>query len=150
MEILENKIQENLVKAMKAKNETELSALRSIKAAIQNEKVNGAYHELTYNEIIAVIQKLSKQRQEAAEIYTSAGRTELAEKELAEKKVLDEYLPKMLQEDELKKVISETVAGLNVIDVKGMGLVIKTLKERYPNQFDGSIAARIVREILSK
>lgn len=150
MENLENKIQENLVKAMKAKNEIEVSALRSVKAAIQNEKVNGAYHELTYNEIIGVIQKLSKQRQEAAEIYTSAGRTELAEKELSEKKILDEYLPKMLPEDELRKVISETISGLNITEMKGMGIVIKTLKERYPNQFDGSVASRIVREILSK
>lgn len=103
MREIETNLQAALVAAMKEKNEYAISAIRSIKTAIQNEKTNGSYHELTDNDVIGLIQKLSKQRQESADIYNEAGRTELAEKELKEKEILDSYLPQMLSENELTK-----------------------------------------------
>ena len=108
---LETKLQAALVAAMKEKNEYAISAIRSIKTAIQNEKTNGSYHELSDNDVIGLIQKLSKQRQESYDIYTQAGRAELAEKELKEKEVLDGYLPKMLSEAELSSAIDEIVTA---------------------------------------
>lgn len=149
MNTLETKIQEDLFSAMKAHDDVKLAALRSIKTAIQNEKVNGVYHELTDNDIISLIQKLSKQRSEASQIYNDAGRDELAQKELNEKTVLDTFLPKMLSEDELSEKIDEIISELGADSIKQMGVVIKTLKERFPNQFDGGVASGIVKSKLS-
>ena len=77
---MENKIQQDLFTAMKDHNSVRVSALRAVKTAIQNEKTSGSYHELTDNDIVKIIQKLSKQRQESASIYNQAGRYDLSEK----------------------------------------------------------------------
>lgn len=146
---LETKLQAALVVAMKEKNEHAISAIRSIKTAIQNEKTNGSYHELTDNDVVGLIQKLSKQRQESADIYNEAGRTELAEKELKEKEVLDSYLPKMLSENELAAVIDSIVSENNFSTMKDMGNAMKILKESYPNQYDGKLASTLIRARLA-
>lgn len=146
---LETKLQAALVAAMKEKNEYAISAIRSIKTAIQNEKTNGSYHELTDNDVVGLIQKLSKQRQESADIYNEAGRTELAEKELKEKEILDSYLPKMLTEDELAAVIDRIVTENGFSTMKDMGNAMKILKETYPNQYDGKSASTLIRAKLA-
>lgn len=146
---LEIKLQAALIAAMKEKNEHTISAIRSIKTAIQNEKTNGSYHELTDNDVIGLIQKLSKQRQESADIYNEAGRTELAEKELKEKEILDNYLPKMLSENELATVIDSIVSENNFSTMKDMGVAMKILKESYPNQYDGKLASTLIRAKLA-
>lgn len=146
---LETKLQDALVAAMKEKNEYAISAIRSIKTAIQNEKTNGSYHELTNNDIVGLIQKLSKQRQESYDIYTQAGRDELAEKELKEKEILDSYLPKMLSESELTSVIDEIISTNEFSTMKYMGNAMKILKETYPNQYDGKLASTLIRTKLT-
>ena len=146
---LETKLQAALVAAMKEKNELAISAIRSIKTAIQNEKTNGSYHELTDNDVVGLIQKLSKQRQESADIYNEAGRIELAEKELKEKEVLDGYLPKMLSENELAAVIDSIISKNNFSTMKDMGNAMKLLKETYPNQYDGKLASTLIRAKLA-
>lgn len=147
--MLEQRIQTDLMSAMKEKNNTRVAALRSIKTAIQNEKTSGKFHELTDADVIGIIQKLSKQRKEAADIYVDAGRNELAEKELAEKVFIDEYLPKMMSNDELAEKISEIVAELGADSIKQMGLVMKSLKEKYSGQYDPGAASAIVKSKLS-
>lgn len=147
--MLEQRIQTDLMSAMKEKNDTRVAALRSIKTAIQNEKTSGKFHELNDADVIGIIQKLSKQRKEAADIYVDAGRNELAEKELAEKVFIDEYLPKMMSNDELAEKISEIVAELGADSIKQMGLVMKSLKEKYSGQYDPGAASAIVKSKLS-
>lgn len=147
--MLEQRIQTDLMSAMKEKNDTRVAALRSIKTAIQNEKTSGKFHELTDADVIGIIQKLSKQRKEAADIYVNADRNELAEKELAEKVFIDEYLPKMMSNDELAEKISEIVAELGADSIKQMGLVMKSLKEKYSGQYDPGAASAIVKSKLS-
>lgn len=146
---IETNLQAALVAAMKEKNEYAISAIRSIKTAIQNEKTNGSYHELTDNDVVGLIQKLSKQRQESADIYNEAGRTELAEKELKEKEILDSYLPQMLSENELTEVIDRVISENNFSVMKDMGNVMKILKETYPNQYDGKLASTLIRTKLA-
>ena len=136
---LEIKLQAALIAAMKEKNEHAISAIRSIKTAIQNEKTNGSYHELTDNDVIGLIQKLSKQRQESADIYNEAGRTELAEKELKEKEVLDSYLPKMLSVDEIKEVI-------NSLEDKSVPSVMKHFKSEFAGKVDMGLVNKVLRE----
>lgn len=146
---MENKIQKDLLNAMKAKDTVRVDTLRLIKAAIQNEKTNGSYHELTDADVIKLIQKLSKQHQESIEMYESAGRTDLVEKETAEKVILDEYLPKMMSNEELKSAIDEIVKEVNASNMKDMGKVMKELSNKYSGQYDGKTASMIIKEILS-
>ena len=145
---LENKIQADLVSAMKNKQENTVAALRSVKAAIQNEKVNGAYHELTDADILKLIEKLVKQRKESIEIYSQAGRDELADKEQKEMFVLMNYLPKMMTEDELKTAVDSVVAETGASSMKDMGNVMKLLRERYAGQYDGKTASEYIKEKL--
>ena len=145
MNTLENIIQTNLTDAMKNHQENAVNALRSVKAAILNEKTNGKFHELTDNDIVKLIQKLVKQRQESMEIYSAAERNELAEKEQKEMFVLMNYLPKMLSENEIKSVIDELFTEMNIQSMKDMGRLMKVLGEKYPNQYDGKIASNYIK-----
>ena len=148
MNTLENKIQADLVTAMKAKEVNKIAALRLIKTSIQNEKVNGTYHELTNDDIIKLIQKLAKQHQESIEIYSQAGRQELADKEQEELNVLNEYLPNTLSEEALTAILDEYVSNSACEGIKDMGKVMTYLKENYPNQYDGKMASTIVKNML--
>lgn len=144
----EKTLQADLVSAMKGHQENAIAALRSVKAAIQNEKVNGVYHELTDNDIVKLIQKLVKQRQESIEIYAQAGRHELADKEQKEMFVLMNYLPKMMTEDELKSAIDSVVTETGASSMKDMGNVMRLLRERYAGQYDGKTASEYIKEKL--
>lgn len=146
MNTLEKKIQEDLVSAMKGRMENTVCALRSVKAAIQNEKANGSYHELSDNDIITIIQKLIKQRQESMDIYSQAGRHELADKEQQEMFALKNYLPRMLSEDELRSVIDGILTETGATGMKDMGKVMKTLSERHTNLYDGKTASLYIKE----
>ena len=117
MENLEKRIETDIMSAMKSKDEVRLSALRSVKTAIQNEKTNGKFHELTNTDIVKIIQKQIKQRSEAEDIYREAGREELANKEQDERLVLETYVPKMLTEKELETIEKELKEKL--IEIKG-------------------------------
>ena len=99
---LEERIQKDLVSAMKGHQENALAALRSIKTAVQNEKTSGTYHELTDADIVGLIQKLIKQHKESIDIYSQAGRDELADKEQKEMFVLMNYVPRQLTEEEVE------------------------------------------------
>ena len=149
MNTLEVKIQNDLVSAMKNRQENAVAALRSVKTAIQNEKVSGVYHELTDDDIVKLIQKLVKQRQESIDIYSQAGRHELADKEQQEMFVLKNYLPKMLSEEALTAIISEHIDNSGYESIKDMGQVMKFLSTNYANQYDGKLASTIVRNLLT-
>ena len=145
MNTLETKIQQDLVFAMKNRQENSVCALRSVKTAIQNEKVNGIYHELSDDDIVKIIQKLVKQRQESIDIYSQAGRHELADKEQQEMFVLKNYLPKTLTDEELFSAIDGIIVETGASSMKDMGRVMKTLGERYPNRYDGKTASVYIK-----
>lgn len=146
---LETKIQQDLMLAMKEKNENKLSALRSVKTAIQNEKTNGVFHELTDADVLKIIQKQVKQRTEAEEIYRQANRNELADKEMNERLILEDYLPKQLTNEQLVNVIKSIAEEVNATSIKDMGKVMGMLNKNYSGQFDGKTASTIVREFLN-
>lgn len=150
MNTIENKIQTDFVKSMRDKNTSRISALRSIKAAITETKtaVNGK-KELEDADIVKIIQKLAKQRNESAEIYEQNERPELAENERRELDVLNEYLPKMLTEQEIENVVAKTIVDLNVSSIKDMGRVMGYINKTYTGQVDGSVVSRIVKSRLS-
>lgn len=147
-DMLEKKIQEDLFEAMKSHDETRVSALRAVKTAIQNEKTNGKFHELTEADIVKIVQKQIKQREEAENIYREAGREELANKEQNERLVLKSYVPKMLAESEVKKIVEQLVVELNATSMKDMGRVMAELNKRYTGSIDGKIASTLVKNKL--
>ena len=146
---LEQKIQNEISVAMKAKDETRLSALRSIKAAILNEKSNGKHHELTDTDIVTLIQKLVKQRQESENIYFEARRLELAEKERKERVVLEEFVPKQLSHAEVEANVKQIIAATGATSLKDMGKVMAQATQRMKGVADGKLISNIVRELLA-
>ncbi len=145
--MLEERLQKELVSALKEHNEDKVAAIRSIKAAIQTEKTNGKFHELTDADVIKIINKQIKQRQESIDIYNGAGRKELADKEAAELKYLEEYVPKKLTTDELYKVIEQIREEINAYSIKDRGNIMKVLSQKYAGQYDGKEANNIILAI---
>ncbi len=146
---LEERIQKDLVSAMKNRQENALAALRSIKAAIQNEKTNGTYHELTDADIVWLIQKLIKQRKESIDIYSQAGRDELAEEEQKEMSVLTEYVPKQLTEEEIEEKVKSIIAETGASSMKDMGKVMGLATQRMKGLAEGKTISKIVKNLLS-
>lgn len=146
---LEERIQKDLVSAMKNRQENALAALRSIKTAIQNEKTNGTYHEPTDADIVWLIQKLIKQRKESIDIYSQAGRDELADKEQQEMFVLMNYVPKQLTEEEVEEKVKSIIAETGASSMKDMGKVMSLATQRMKGLAEGKTISQIVKNLLS-
>lgn len=147
---LETQIQKDIMEAMKAKDTVRLNAVRSIKSGILLAKTaEGGSKELTDADIIKIIQKLAKQRKEAAEQYTAAGRQELANNELAESAVLDTYLPKQLSEAEVEEKLKEIIAEVGAAAPSDMGKVMGVATKRLAGLADGKTISGIVRRLLA-
>lgn len=150
MNTLENKIQSDLVLAMKEKDLAKVSAFRSIKTAIMETKTApGGKKELEDGDIIKIIQKLAKQREESASIYEQNNRLDLAEPERKELEVLNTFLPKMLSESEIEDIVTKTIANLGATSMKDMGKVMGFINKTYTGQVDGGTVSRIVKSKLS-
>lgn len=150
MNTLEQKLQSDLTEAIKSRNIIRQNAIKSVKTAIMELKTakNGNKNPEDAD-IIKIISKLAKERKEDAEVYKSNGYNVQADIELGELKVLETYLPKMLSEDEIVKIVEETISRLGVTDIKGMGRVIGTVNKEYVGQVDGSMVSKIVKEKLT-
>lgn len=147
---LEAQIQKDIMEAMKAKDQVRLVAVRSIKSAILLAKTaEGGSKELQDSDIIKLIQKLSKQRKEAAEQYTAAGRQELADNELAEAEFLNAYLPKMLTEEETEARLKEIIAEVGASKASDMGKVMGVATKRLAGLAEGKTISAIVRKLLA-
>ena len=146
---LEQQIQKDIMTAMKAKDQIRLNAVRSIKSAILLAKTaEGASGELTDGDIVKLIQKLAKQRKEAAEQYVAAGRQELADNELAEAEVLATYLPKQLTPEEVEAKLKEIIAEVGASAPSDMGKVMGVATKRLAGLADGKTISGIVRKLL--
>ena len=138
-----------LKEAMKSKDEGALRALRAIKGAIIIAKTDKGAGEITAEKEINILQKLAKQRRESIEIFTKQGVLDLATKEKEELDVIEQFLPAMLTEDEIRPILQSIIAKLNVTDAKGMGQVMGAATKELSGKADGSIIGKIVKELLS-
>ena len=125
---LEQRVNDDIKQAMLAKQPERLAALRAVKAAILLEKTSGTAHELTDADVVKLMQKLVKQRRESAELYTSAGRAELAANELAEAGIIEEYLPKQLSAAELEAALRDIIAQTGAVSPADMGKVMGDIR----------------------
>ena len=146
---LEQQIQKDIMAAMKAHDYERTNAVRAIKSAILLAKTaEGGKKELEDADIIKLIQKLIKQRKEAAEQYVSAGRQELADNELAEAEVLAAYLPKQLTPEEVEAKLKEIIAEVGASAPSDMGKVMGVATKRLAGLADGKTISGIVRKLL--
>jgi uncharacterized protein YqeY len=145
---LRDQLQTALKEAMKAKQADRLSTLRLINAAIKDRDIanrgEGGEGEISEAEILAALGRMVKQRQESARAYEEGGRLELAEKETAEIKVIEEFLPRQLEAAEVEAAIAATVAEVGATSIRDMGKVMAVLKAKYTGQMDfGAVGPRI-------
>lgn len=128
-----------------------VQVLRGLKATILNEEVSSGKRDtgLDDSTIEKLIAKEVKKRNESAEIYEGAGRSELAENERNEAEILGGYLPKQLNEEEIKLTIQKIITSLDASGASAMGQVIGAVKKELSNSADGSIIARLVKEALN-
>lgn len=149
MGLLEN-ISDSIIKAIKSKNNDELESLRAIKSALllaRTQKNSGG--EISQADEIKILQKLVKQRKESAEIYSNQDRLELAELELNQAKVIEKFLPKQLDHDEIEKIISEIIDQSGAQGMKDMGKVMGLASSQLSGKADGKTISNIVRSKLS-
>ena len=147
---LEKKIQADMVSAMKAKETVRLAALRGIKAAILLAKTSeGGNGEVTDADIVKIIRKLVKQRKESAEIYSGQNRQDLAENELAEAAAMEVYLPRQLEEAELREILKGIIAETGASKPSDMGKVMGVATKRLAGQADGKLVSTLVKELLA-
>ena len=148
---LEQQIQEAIKEAMKAKDAVALSANRAIKGEILLFKTaEGGAKEVTDGDILKMIQKLVKQRKEAAEQFVAGARQDLADNELAEAAALEKYLPKQLSPDEVKAKIQEIIAQVGATSIRDMGKVMGVANKVLAGLSDGRTISGIVKELLSQ
>jgi uncharacterized protein YqeY len=148
---LVDKIQQDIVVAMKAKDEARLSALRMVKSALQNRKVE-KMAPLDDKEAQAVLATLIKQRKEAVEQFTKGGRQEMADKEAAEMALIESYLPKAATEAEVVAGVRAVIAEMNSPTMKDMGSVMKNAMARFQGadmRVDGKIVSEVVKRELA-
>ncbi len=145
---LREKVGEALKSAMRNKEAARLSTLRLINAAIKDKDIaargEGNDEGVGNDEILAILGKMVKQRQESARAYEEGGRLELAEKELSEIGVIEEFLPKQLTEDETDAAIAAAIAEVGAESIRDMGKVMGELKAKYTGQMDfGSVGPKV-------
>jgi uncharacterized protein YqeY len=144
-----DQVQTEMVAAMKARDEARLSALRMIKAALMKQKVDSP-KPLDEAAEMAVLKMLIKQRIDAAEMFRKAGRTEQAEKEEAEKALIESYLPAAASDEEIDAAIAAATAETGATSLKQMGVVMKAVQEKLKGKtVDGKTLSDKVRSRLS-
>jgi uncharacterized protein YqeY len=145
---LEQKINDGIKTAMLARDKVRLESLRAVKAAILLAKTSENAKDLDEAAEIKMLQKLVKQRRETAEIYTSNNRQELADKELSEAAIIEEFLPKQLSAEEIESAVKSVIEATGANSVKDMGKVMGIASKQLAGKADGKLIADLVKKLL--
>ncbi len=149
---LRDRIAAALKDAMKSREAERLSTLRLINAAIKDKEIavrgDGGEGTVGEAEILAILGRMVKQRQESARAYEEGGRLELAEKELGEIKVIEEFLPRQLSDEEIEAAVGKAIAEVGASSIRDMGKVMAALKARYTGQMDFGAVGPMVKDRL--
>lgn len=151
---MEKKIQNDIMDAMREKNEIKLTALRAVKTSIMQTKTSPTFKGdrdsvLPDSDVLKIIQKLVKEREDSAKIYIDAKRQELADKEIAEAVILKTYLPRQLSIEEVTEIVKNVIKEVGATSMKDMGKVIGLVNTRTSGQSDGKTISGIVKTFLS-
>ncbi len=142
------KLQDEMKAAMKSGDKERLSTIRMLISEIKKVQIDKK-KELSDEEIVEIIQRYAKQRKESIKQYREAGREDLAEKEEKELKIVQEFLPEQLSEEEIEKIVDEAIAETGASSMKDMGKVMKIVMEKVKGRAEGSVVSSIVKKKLS-
>ena len=154
---MRERIQQAMKDALKSGEKRRLSTLRLVTAAIKDRDIAARVDSkgkatgndrVSDDEILALLQKMIKQRRESVEIYTQGGRQELADQEADEIVIIEEFLPQQMSEEEVREATNATVEALGATGLKDMGRVMAALKEKYTGQMEFAKASSMVKEAL--
>ena len=148
---LQMKIETKLSEALKSKDKRTYSALRLVIAAIKDTMIAKKMKDKKFlpdEDLIGLLKKMVKQRNDSCDAYKKAGRNELLENEMSEIKIINEFLPKQLNEEETKKICLQTIKTVGANSVKDMGKVMGALKKEYSDVLDFSKVCQIIKENL--
>ena len=144
------KISQDIPVAMKAKDKVRLMALRNIKKlCIEAQTAPGANEELSDADALKILAKLAKQGRDTAALYTEQNRPDLAEEEMGQVLVVEEYLPKPLTEDELRAALAEIIAEVGATSPKEMGKVMGAASKKLAGKADGKAISEMVKQMLA-
>ena len=147
---LELKINDDIRAAMMARDAAKLEALRAVKAALLLEKTKeGATGDISEEVELKLLQKLVKQRRESADIYSQAGRSDLADKELFDAAIIETYLPKQMEESEVTDIISRLIAETGAVSIKDMGKLMAAASKELAGKADNKLISGIIKKLLS-
>jgi len=148
---LKTQIEEKLNQALKSKDKQTYSTLRLVVSAVKDKEIANRTKEskdITDSEIMSILKKMIKQRNESCEVYKKANRQELLETEMKEILVIENFLPKQLTENETKKICSNIINEVGATSIKDMGKVIGQLKSKHADVLDFSKVSLIIKELL--
>ncbi len=146
---LKERLKEDMKAALKAKDREKLSVIRMLQALIKNAEIDKR-GELTDEEIVSLLMKYAKQRRESIQMYQQGGRQDLVEKEKRELEIVESYLPKQMDEDQIRELAKKVIEEVGASSVKDMGKVMQALMPKVKGRADGSVVNRIVRELLAQ
>ncbi len=146
---IQTEVNEQIKTAMKAKDTVSLEALRALKSAFLLANTSGANVTMSEAEELKIVQKLVKQRQDSASIYSEQGRMDLAEPELAQAKVLEQFLPKQMSEAELTSAIQTIINSSGASSIKDMGKVMGIASKDLAGKADGKSISEVVKKLLA-
>ena len=149
---LQNKIETKLNEALKNKDKKTYSTLRLVVASIKDTLISKKLKDkqtLSDNDLVSLLKKMVKQRNDSCEAYKKGGRNELVENEMSEIKIINEFLPKQLSEEETKKICLDTIKKVGANSIKDMGKVMGALKKEYSDVLDFSKVSKIIKDNLN-
>ena len=149
---LKQQIEDRLNKALKAKDKNTYPTLRLIVSAIKDAEIAvraNKQKEIKDSDIISILKKMVKQRNESCEVYEKAGRKELLESEKKEISVINSFLPKQLSDEETKKICEETIKSIGATSMKDMGKIMGALKSKHADSLDFSKVSSILKGLLN-
>ena len=150
--MLREKINEGMKDAMKSRDKLRLSTLRLVNAAIKNADIEartGGKGPLSDDDVLGLLQKMIKQRQESVELYDKGGRKELADQERGEIEIIKGFLPQQMSEAEAKAAIAAVIKETGALGMRDMGKVMAALKERHAGKMDFGKASGLVKSLLA-
>jgi uncharacterized protein YqeY len=148
---IKEQIISDIKEAMKAKAKERLQVLRSLKAKLMEKEISerkDGEAELNDEQAVEVLMKAAKQRKESIDQFEEGGREDLADKEKAELKIIDEYLPEMMDEEDVRKIVQDKIKALGASGMQDMGKVMGPLMGQLKGKADGSMVSRVVKEEL--
>ncbi|MBI4335722.1 MAG: GatB/YqeY domain-containing protein [Candidatus Omnitrophica bacterium] len=147
--MLEDQILNDYKEAMKGRDAVGVSTLSFLRAAMKNAAIDKKKDKLDDGDVISIIKKQIKQRQDSIEQFKKGNRQDLADKEIKEAQILKKYLPRELSAEEIKKIIDDAVSATGASGIKDMGKVMKEVMARTGGSADGKLLSDLVKEILT-